>query len=391
MSGLSAYFDAVAFKTLTEVEVDPKVSNQHEFNGVAQLKPLLGVSERRREIYARHFDMERLDDSVGVIRLTWYDARFEHPTRSEWRLYYSPELVPSLEIGGKIVVARRDDDVFLFTARSDTLGAKALDRLFALDGLSTSFSRIDDDELSTTQVSVAEQLVLAELGIATNEETSLVDALFERFGEKFPAGEQLSEFVRTNTFGVDAVADPDDALLAWARVELELFNAMESKVETEKMDKAESLDAKLEVAMRIFQRRKSRAGKAFEYHLRAMFDQNGVSYSANPVTEAREEPDFIFPSIEKYRDESWPSSSLAMLAAKQTLRDRWRQVLNEASRIERKHLATLDLNISANQVREIDAAGVQLVLPKGLHASYGAESSGYFWTIAKFVAWLKEL
>ena len=42
MSKLSDYFQAVATKTLTRVEVDLKTSNQHEFNGVNSLRRILG-------------------------------------------------------------------------------------------------------------------------------------------------------------------------------------------------------------------------------------------------------------------------------------------------------------------------------------------------------------
>jgi len=392
MVGLASYFDGVAAKRLSAVEVDATISNQHEFNGVGNLRSIFGVKERRREIFARHFDMDRTSDPTNsIVRLTWYDSRFAHPTRTEWRLYYFAELAPSLVEGGTLVVANRGEQVFLFTAAPGTAGDRALRSLFSLDGLSSSFSVADDQSLSNAVVSATEKYVLAELGVSGPEERSLADHMFDVFGDAFPKGEALSRFVRDNTFGVNALADPDEALLAWARVELELFNAMESRVESEAMDAAATLDDKLAVAMRVFQRRKSRAGKAFEYHLRALFDLNRISYSSNPVTEGREEPDFIFPGIEAYRDAMWPNASLAMLAAKQTLRDRWRQVLQEANRIERKHLATLDVNVSSNQIREIDASGIQLVMPAELHGSYSELDREYLWSIQAFIDWVRSI
>ena len=51
-----------------------------------------------------------------------------------------------------------------------------------------------------------------------------------------------------------------------------------------------------------------------------LFRVGGIRYSAQPYTEGKSKPDFIFPSIECYRDEGFPSSSLTMLGAKTTIR-----------------------------------------------------------------------
>lgn len=386
MGGLSTYFDGVAAKVLSQVEANPGISNQHEFNGAGLLRPLLGEPEEKLYLTVRHVDMENLDEPKSLItQLTWYNARRGKPRAAEWRLYYLPELAPSLVPGGTLVIARRDDSYFCFTSAVGTPGEAALRRLFSLDGLDLQFQRLDEAQLEEAGVAVAERLILAEFGIAPDDEQPLVDAFFKKFGDVFPRGEDLSAFVRSNTYGLDPRSEPDDAIVTWARVELELFNAMETRVEQSAMDEATTLQEKLDVAMRVFQRRRSRAGKAFEYHLRALFDLHGITYSANPVTEGSEEPDFILPSIDRYRDPYWPNAWLLMLAAKQTLRDRWRQILREAERVDRKHLVTLDPNLTANQVREIDAVGIQLVVPASLHGTYATEISDYFWSVERFI------
>jgi hypothetical protein len=56
-----------------------------------------------------------------------------------------------------------------------------------------------------------------------------------------------------------------------------------------------------------------------------------------------------------------------MLAAKTTCKDRWRQILNEADRIPAKHLLTLQEGVSEGQFREMNDAGVRLVVPRALH------------------------
>ena len=74
-----------------------------------------------------------------------------------------------------------------------------------------------------------------------------------------------------------------------------------------------------------------------------------------------------------------------MLAFKTTARERWQQVLNEADRIERKHLLTLDRGLSENQVNQITAAGVQLVVPAPLIESYPVAVRPRLQTLESFI------
>lgn len=93
-------------------------------------------------------------------------------------------------------------------------------------------------------------------------------------------------------------------------------------------------------------------------------------FSRVAITENRSKPDFLFPSVTDYHDLSFPVDRLTMLGAKSTCKDRWRQVLAEASRIPRKHLFTLETAISTFQTEEMAASNLQLVLPKSLHSTY---------------------
>jgi hypothetical protein len=59
-----------------------------------------------------------------------------------------------------------------------------------------------------------------------------------------------------------------------------------------------------------------------------------------------------------------------MLGAKTTCKDRWRQVLAEADRINPKHLLTLEAGISPVQTDEMQRSGLALVVPTPIHDSY---------------------
>ena len=75
-----------------------------------------------------------------------------------------------------------------------------------------------------------------------------------------------------------------------------------------------------------------------------------------------------------------------MLGAKSTLKDRWRQVLSEAERMENKHLLTLEPGISENQTSEMEAKQLQLVLPRQLHGSFRSAQQTWLMDVSEFLS-----
>jgi EcoRII C terminal len=137
-------------------------------------------------------------------------------------------------------------------------------------------------------------------------------------------------------------------------------------------------------------RRKSRAGHALENHLEAVLLVNGIRYARGAETENRNKPDFLFPSVADYRDPLFPPARLSMLGVKSTLKDRWRQVLSEAVRIDTKHLLTLEPGISENQTDEMRAKKLQLVLPRQLHSTFRLSQQAWLMNLSDFLAILKQ-
>jgi hypothetical protein len=79
-----------------------------------------------------------------------------------------------------------------------------------------------------------------------------------------------------------------------------------------------------------------------------------------------------------------------MLGAKTTCKDRWRQVLAEAKRIEHKHLLTLEAAISSHQTDQMREHKLQLVIPRGLHSTFTPAQRLTLLTLADFTAMVKE-
>ena len=147
----------------------------------------------------------------------------------------------------------------------------------------------------------------------------------------------------------------------------------------------------LELANSVLNRRKSRAGKSLEFHLEALFNGNNLQYESQAITEVKKKPDFLFPSAEAYHDRSFPTEKLVVLGAKTTCKDRWRQVITEADRIDTKYLCTLQQGISANQLEEMKAENVVLVVPEEYICTYPKEYRGEILTIKNFIDYVTAL
>lgn len=96
-----------------------------------------------------------------------------------------------------------------------------------------------------------------------------------------------------------------------------------------------------------------------------------------------------FPSGEAYHNIQFPTDKLIFLGAKTTCKDRWRQVLNEANRIETKYLFTLQQGISKNQLSEMKHEHLKLVVPAAYKTSFDKEFQPEIETLASFITIVK--
>ena len=80
-----------------------------------------------------------------------------------------------------------------------------------------------------------------------------------------------------------------------------------------------------------------------------------------------------------------------MLAAKRTLKDRWRQITKEAERIKFKHLITLEIITSKNKMEQISKNNICLVQPKSLQRSSNVETKLEIITLSDFIEHLRNI
>lgn len=386
---LSQYFKGVAAKVLSAVEVDPAISNQHELNGVSQLKKIFGTERITTLCQFLYLDDcgEYLEDN-GLI--TWYDAREAHPTRSEYRLYFPTTSVTQNASPGDILFLclRPDDKFTVIVAKQGSTISSQLLWLFGVPE-SSNFSVRDDFDNEHDRIAFSATRILEDLGIPVEESVDWhLEEMIRLFGGKFPSGTEFSSYARSTLRNLHPMDDPDQVIVEWMEREELLFRTLENHLIADRLEYGfkKDVDGFIKYSLSVQNRRKSRAGQAFENHVEQLFISRRIQYDRTKVTENRAKPDFIFPSIQAYCDHTFGSNYLTMLGVKSTCKDRWRQILSEAERIPNKHLLTLEAAISSNQLNEMHNHNVQLVVPYSIHETYATSLRNHLMTVSEFIS-----
>ena len=205
---------------------------------------------------------------------------------------------------------------------------------------------------------------------------------------KFPSTVAFAEEARAALVKCvkDFVSGPsDEQLMRCIAAEYSLFQIAERKLsEPDVVRVFKDIDDFLATAQTILQRRKSRAGKSLEHHVEHLLKEASIPYQRNANVEGTK-PDILIPHSKQYLDRTWPETKLFVVGIKTTCKDRWRQVLQEAPRVKRKHILTLQKGISPAQLGEMKRAAVTLVVPKGLHGDYPKDRRGELVSVAAFI------
>jgi len=248
----------------------------------------------------------------------------------------------------------------------------------------------------------------AALNISSTETNAIIPRQLEQTGEErllecfskymdtlsveFPKTLELATiarncYLKSNNITLSQIlSNPDKEILKWLEAEFDLFKTLENDRYSELIKTPFStVEDLVKSANTILNRRKSRAGSSLEHHLEEIFRISELTFETQVKTENNKKPDFLFPNIEAYNNSSFDESKLIFLASKTTCKDRWRQILNEADRIETKHLFTLQQGISKNQLEEMSQYNVKLVVPRAYLTSFPTEHRANILILEQFV------
>lgn len=397
MESLRKHFTGVAAKYLSAVDATPR-SRQHEIGSNTFIK-ILG-SPGAEKVYFEgvflYFDDSGAEPIKAVGTLTWYDTRLRQAHRkSEYRLYYRENIVTNLMVEGDfcVVAARPDGTLMVVISPKGSTSEQQIRWLFEVDRLPVQGFEVHE-VASKRQVSLLESMILEELGIEVrSDDEDWLEIIINKFGLLFPSTAEFSRFAReTCRLDIPASLDPDYALMAWMEHEEMLFRTLERYLLQNQLAAGfTDVEQFIRFSLSVQNRRKARVGYALEHHLAAIFESHHVTFGRQVVTENRATVDFLFPGQSHYSDLNYPDDQLVMLASKSTCKDRWRQVLSEASRIKQKHLFTLEPAISLNQTREMSAHMLQLVVPSALFGTYMEVQQAWLMNLSGYLERIKTI
>ncbi|MFP1923038.1 type II restriction endonuclease [Lonsdalea quercina] len=406
---LSNHFESAVAKYLSAVDVDPKKSNQHEIGGLvkAGFAKYLPIAINGEKLF---FDTTLIyisgEDSEPIScesQLTWYDTRFNQPNRSsEYRMYYKTNTVSSMMGEGDffLIIKRNNRSLLIIVTPSGSSIELQLKTLFGINNVSDEFSHAS---IEGKTLFLPVRMLFEDLGIELEEPESnndeLLYTLLKKFPNGFPKSREFSIFARTQVPG-DPINRPDETLMLWLEQEEKIFRTYERFEVTKKLSKGfgkeeeNSVDDFINFSLSVQNRRKSRVGFAFENHLNHLFTLHGLKFqegTSKNTTENKSKPDFLFPSFSAYHDPSFPKEKLRLLGAKTTCKDRWRQVLAEGDKIERKHLITIQPGISEYQMNEMKSKSLQLVVPTSVQMTYPASCIDDLQNVMEFICEVKKI
>lgn len=339
-----------------------------------------------------HFDLYIDSHSDHrTARAVWYNNRLRGGTRNETRL---------TGFGGRQSALLDPDStgaiaVFAFVLGADDSASEChvwvSRNEVEEDTLEDRLGPIDPREHTTWEPgAIPERGLFAEEASAPRANCRLRPSeIPAEWIRKFPTGEEI--ILKTRELLPLSGTNIDARLVRRRICEFEIFQSVEEAVYLPRITAGfSSVEAFLGLAQTILQSRKSRSGNSLELHVRDIMKEEGLrpdtDFAHRPVIEGGKRPDFIFPSKDAYEDANFPAERLRLLAAKTTVKDRWRQIMNEADRIPSKHLVTLQEGVSEGQFREMRDARVQLVVPAGLHDAYPASVKPHLITLESFIA-----
>jgi len=331
------------------------------------------------------------ENSRKNVRIKWQndfstDSVFTYygqGTRNEYRITRFGRNFPFLQsdhLGDLFVLVKNDDTEysgFVFNNEDD------FDEFLQAFGMSST---------ETNRVFQAAMALPADLSIE-NEFRSYINALPTGFPSSVEVADKAREiYYRVFDHIENIVSNPDRELIKWIDSEYSLFRMIEDVRYRDTVRRGfADINAFIEMASSLMNRRKSRAGKSLEHHLSKVFQSHNLRYSAQPRTEGNRHPDFIFPGENEYHDPNYQRDKLVFLAAKTTCKDRWRQILNESAIIRKKHLFTLQPGISSAQLREMAEENVILVVPEEYRKLYPRSFRDSIFSLNKFILYVREI
>jgi len=315
------------------------------------------------------------DDSVKKLRVIYYNSKY-FPEKGLKKEYNEFRIT---RWGGKSSPVQDVDNtgsIFIFALK------KEAEEISAVAWVASSIEEEDIIEDWLGSEVEPGRFIMYKNVIRPDKELNLP----KEWNDNFPTGKEIFDYVLKIYPRDKWIKSIDELLLKRREFEFEIFEKIETIDVLPKIKNGfASVETFIKYAHSVSNRRKSRTGNSLELNLGSIFNDEKLVFETQVITENRKKPDFLFPSGMAYHDNNFPGEKLHMMAAKTCCKDRWRQIINEANRINTKHLFTLQQGVSNNQLQEMKDHNVSLVVPKPHVTTFPKEWRNTLLTLDGFV------
>lgn len=341
-------------------------------------KALFNCDCVRGTIEDRWFQITWPDDYVTTSRFIYYGQKSRNESRIT-NFGRGFEFMKDDYIGSLLIISKFSEDSYIASVLSTEEDINEFILQYNIPLNTKCFLLMNDTTEKHQFISPSEKL------------RGLLSGIVSEYPD-FPETTLMSQFARdcyNKAFKLDDTSissKPDEVLRKWLDTETDLFSLFEDKIyKPIYTTPFNSVADFAKAANEILNRRKSRAGKSLEHHLAQIFISSKLKFEEQCITEDNKKPDFIFPGGEEYHNFAFPCDDLVFLGAKTTCKDRWRQVLNEADRIDVKYLFTLQPGISSNQIQEMSHERLHLVVPEDNISLFAKKDRSSLITLKDFI------
>lgn len=348
----------------------------------ANFFPALKQRKDKEHIYDRLFQTfwpatgEEMQSSLKHYSNKGSEMHFTRVPKKEFA-----DLTPaSLLIGGHLQEAVGTAHYWFVILDSSSDEAELLEARF---GLSSDFHFGVFDTIADADASAIEiDKLIEELSAALNSGSL---QKFIAYASKLPASEVLAADAqqifldkhRLRSLDPYVIPAPGDAIMRISRdIEYTLFKRVELRRRTAEVINIISKNTDLvssvvrgfreldAIFLSASQQRKSRAGQSFELHIGRMLRDGHIAHEEQKVISSRR-PDFILPTLVMLKLKKRSYDDAAILSAKTTLRERWKQLALEKFN-SAIFLATVDDRVSEDAINDMSAQKIHLVVPESL-------------------------
>lgn len=361
----------VAVKRLSVVEVDSTRSNQHELNATLLMRELGFPAERASGpltlvMYAGDEAPETFEGGY-----TFSNVREGKPRSPEYHMYYTSDALPPRARAGDLLVMFHEPGAAELRGVIAAAGTKTEEEL--LDGLrldidpqdmSLKFAEAAGTEAQAETVASALGAVPVTFGATDHPlyASAVASGALPGTAEMAQAGEEL-----VASAAID-ISDPDVRLETVLRAETELYFAINDRIGEERLRTLIASGASFAAIEKMFRGRSQasmvRRGTSLMLHFASLLRAQDIPFSRECDTGKPPPADFMVPSCASYNDPAYPGDRLRLVSAKTTTRERWTEVVPEASRIDEKYLLTLDKKLTDPVINAMRKASVRPFMPK---------------------------